>query len=300
MAIENPFAGFLGLGNAPGSTRIPKDSTAQWRPPQWQKPAMFSITVPAYASVTSSNADTGVAAEDVNGVATVSVVNRHASTYVFDAVLSAEHEQSLVKTNHPVQTSASISSHAYLEPANLVLLVLMSDVVPQYAPVDPSASNIYPWTGDPSKSISAYRQLLVLQALRTPLIVTTRLRTYKNMLIMRVSPREDDKTITSARFRLELGQVFIADTQQATDSARVNDTTSTGLGSVNPTPVPVTTQQQFSVPAVSTSNSLTQPKNGVVESLERMTGIDVPGAGSFTSVVQQFLNSSSSTLLGLM
>lgn len=270
---------------------------------------MISITVPAGVSSASDSTATTNAA----GVYTLSTTVSAQQTYVFDAVLGLEHEQALTKTHHPVQTGASVSSHAYIEPARLVMYVLMSDVVGQYvASNQTSAPYVQSWAGNKSKSVAAYQQMLKLQALRTPLTVTTRLRTYSSMLILRVAPQEDARTITGARFRLEFEQLFVANTQANPSSVRPNDTDSTGLGAVNTQPPTTTIDNQYGVDAYGTSGSaavlppdlnngttpaisdgipgyLSQPSGpyGIVtftpENPNSITATNVPGAGNYSS-----------------
>ena len=259
-----------------------------WRPPQWSKPAMVSVTVPAnYSTLADDNASESL----VNGVYTISTKVRAAQTYVFDAVLSLDHEQAITKTHHPVQTGSAVSSHAYIEPAQVVMYVLMSDVAGGFSGgvSQTQAPYVQAWTGNSSKSVSAYQQMLKLQSLRIPLTVTTRLRTYYNMLILKVTPKEDEKTITGARFRLEFEQIFVASTQVTPVSARPDDTASTGLGAVNAQAVDATTQQQFSTPTASDTNTLNRPATSAVPAA---TVVNVPGAGGYSSVPQQFGNSS--------
>lgn len=293
-------------------------SLGGWRPPQWAKPAMVSITVPASYS-TSSNASNlvGTTAQPANSNGanlTVSATAKQtaATSYVFDAVLSLDHEQSLTKTHHPVQTGASVSSHAYIEPAQLVMYVLMSDVAQQFtASNQASAPYVQQWSGNPSKSVSAYQQVLALQSSRVPLTVTTRLRNYSNMLITRVSPHEDSKTITGARFRIEFEQLFVSNIQANPVSARPNDTQSTGLGAVNTQPPPTTVDSQFGVNSYTPGPDGPSPTvplppdlgNGTIPGVQNgvpgyiqpdgtftpqfpntVQQINVPGAGNFSSV----------------
>ncbi len=280
-----------------------------WRPPQWDKAASISITVPAgYSSSLVNNTPVPV---DANGVGFISTRSTSAATYVFDAVLAIEHEQTLTKTNHPVQTGASISTHAYIEPARVVFYVLMSDVTPQYvASNQTSAPYVRQWDGDASKSVSAYKQMVALQAARVPLTVTTRLTTYTNMLIMKLEPREDEKTTTSVRFRVEFGQVFLATTQATPLSDRPNDTQTTGLGSVSASPTPAAVDTQFKVhafaPNVGGTGATPLPpdlNNGTIPAIQNgvpgyitasggfapqypnwVDATDVPGAGTYSSV----------------
>lgn len=284
-----------------------------WRPPQWQKPAMVSVTVPAGYSPPQS-AD---AVDPVTNTYTLSTTKTAPTSYVFDAVLSLDHEQVLTKTRHPVQTSASITSHAFLEPATLVMYVLMSDAAAQFvASSQRTPPYVTQFTGNTSKSVSAYQQMLSLQAARTPLTVTTRLRTYNNMLISRISPHEDNRTITGARFRLEFEQIFIATTQIVPSSSRPNDTESTGLGAINTQVIPASVETQFGVHSYTSgpdgpslvvplppelhNGSIPVVENGVPGYLipttlgfpptfapqfpDSVSKINVPGAGDWSSV----------------
>lgn len=221
-----------------------------YRPPQWVAPPMVSVAITQQNSAASSG---GTAPQT--------------TTYVFDAVLDIEHSQRLEKTSHPVQTGADISSHAYLVPATCVLYVGMSDAMDAYSN---GPANISPWTGNPSKSVSAYQTLLTLQAQRQPMTVTTRLRTYTNMVITDISPKEDYRTIAGLRCRVEFGQIRTATVNVTPASARANDTQTTGLGQVNPQPVPAATENQFNI-----------NNYGGVTPIDQ---VNIPGAGDFSSV----------------
>ena len=269
-----------------------------WRPLQWAQTPMVLITAPAgsgpspsfYTTDQGQGSAAGMAA--FNAALGVVPTSTLPQAYAFDAVVDAEHAQVLTKTMHPVQTSVAISSHAYLEPATLILNVLMSDAVAAYTTVpQTTAPYIQPWTGNASKSVAAYTQILALQALRVPLTVTTRLRTYTNMLITQVAPREDATTISGARFRVEFSQIFIADVQATAVSARPDETQTNDLGAINPQDVPATTTTQFSVPKSTVSDSLSRINTpGAVATSPGVTTVNVPGAGSFTSAVQQFVS----------
>jgi hypothetical protein len=222
--------------------------TVPYRPTEWQSdnPAQVIITFPGLGSSPQYNSASGVN----------SSLPTEQTNYVFDAVIVAGHEQILRKTEHPVQTGASLSDHAFLEPPRLMLDVLMTDVVDSY--YNPST-----WTGDQSKSVSAYQTMLALQQSRIPVTVTTRLRVYENMLITDLSPTETVKTIQGLRMRVVFSQVFMATTATFETSARPQDTGETQQGSV--TPVPPTDAQisQNSIPGV--ENVPAVPSNAVGE-----------------------------------
>jgi hypothetical protein len=237
-----------------------------YRPSQWSNTSMVSITVTPTKQATTMSTDAA-------GAVTVGATSTTTTTYVFDAVLELDHEQRLEKTHHPIQTGADISSHAYLMPARVVLSIGMSDAMDSYAN---SAENsvatgediITPWEGDSSKSVSAYQTIIGIQAARQPVTVTTRLRTYTNMLIASVAPHEDHRTITGLRMRVEFEEIFTATVTTTPVSSRSNDTDSTGLGTVSTTSPSAAVEKQFNV---SNANPA-------------ITSVDVPGAGAFSSV----------------
>ena len=182
-------------------------------------------------------------------------------TYVFDAVLELEHEQSVEKTHHPVQTGSDISSHAYMLPARLSMSIGMSDAMAQYSQ---SRGNTSPgtltgsgaantWGGaSKSKSVNAYQTLMTLQANRQPFTIVTRLRGYTNMILVSLAPHEDYRTITSLRARLVFEQIFVASTTTTHVSARADAADQTGTGTIYPTPVPPSMQNQFKQPPAQT------------------------------------------------
>jgi hypothetical protein len=276
-------------------------SGGPYRPPNWSTgPAMISITVPANNSGATNNSlslSSTVPDDGSSGLftATPSPVAAPPTTYVFDAVLDLEHEQRLEQTHHPIQTGADVSSHAYLMPASVVMNVLMSDAVDAYTPGS--------FTGNPSKSVSAYLTMLNIQATRAPLTITTRLRTYTNMLIAGISPREDYRTITGLRMRVEFHQILTASTSTAPASARPDDTNSTGLGAVSTTPVaPAATTtpagvstsatptassansnliNQFGFPSQAAASPYTLPTNDMFTDFT--TVVNTPGAAPISS-----------------
>jgi hypothetical protein len=205
-----------------------------WRPPNWKtnSPAKVVINFPGQ----------GQAAQYSSSASGSSVVLPNSPTnYAFDAEIQIEHQQELRRTEHPVQTGASISDHAYIVPARLVMEVGMSDAMDAY--FNPST-----WSGSTSKSVSAYLTMIALQFSRIPLQITTKLRVYKNMIVESVTPTETAKTFGGLRMRIEFGQMFLADITTVTASARNQDTGTTTLGVVDPQNPSDAQQQQNAVP----------------------------------------------------
>jgi hypothetical protein len=118
------------------------------------------------------------------------------------------------------------------------------------------------------------------------------------MIVVGVSPREDYKTITGLRMRVEFEQIFMASTMlsgataasQPALNVRPDTAAPAGLGQVNTSSVSSTTQQQFAQP---------QPIKGFYNadgsqayyapdtSAAVANAINVPGAGSYSSTPGQ-------------
>lgn len=152
------------------------------------------------------------------------------ANYIFDCVILADHEQRARKTEHPVQTGASISDHAFIEPATLTLDIGMSDAMDEYITGSFTGQN-------PSKSVNAYQIMVLLMFSRIPLTIATRLRTYDTMIIESIHPQESAKTFGGLRMRIAFGQIFLASVQTPFVSVRMMDTDSSNdMGHVTPTP----------------------------------------------------------------
>jgi hypothetical protein len=215
-----------------------------WRPPQWQNssPAKVIINFPGQPAAGQFSSAAG---------STV-VLPSSPTLYAFDADFAIDHEQQLRRTEHPVQTGASISDHAFIVPARLSMDIGMSDLIDAY--YSPST-----WQGSPSKSVSAYQTMLALMFSRIPFSITTRLRTYQNMIVENLAPREHVKTSHGLRMRIEFGQIFVANITTIPASARPQETVNTNQGSVNaenPTPTQVSQNSITGMGVPASSNSI--------------------------------------------
>lgn len=228
-----------------------------YRPPQWQNQSTVRVMVTFPGQ--PQNSPYSGAGGSVTSLPTTQ------TQYVFDAVLQAAHQQELRTTEHPVQTGSSISDHAYIVPARLVLEIGMSDVMDAF--FNPST-----WTGARSKSVSAFNTLVAIRNARIPVSVTTRLFSYTNMLLRSISADETPKTIAGLRARIEFFQLFMATTLQTQNSARPQDTENTNLGTVS-SPQPTSAEES---------------QNGIAGLLQRSGAPFVPstafGAGNYSSV----------------
>ena len=165
-------------------------SNRAFRPPQWsdQSQTIFARTIiKSVMEIPASPYTFGMTYE---------------IDYVFDAILRQEHTHMMRITEHPVQTGANISDHAYQLPATLMLEIGMSDAMDTFFPGQ--------FEGPYSKSVNAYQTLLDLQAKRLPIEISTRLNTYKNMVVEEIRAQDDFKTMYGLRAVVTFKQIITA------------------------------------------------------------------------------------------
>ena len=256
-------------------------SAGPYTPPQWSQPALTMITVPPqYNILTPSNGVNTITdhAQTVDnnidyssGTATIktgTVAQTATPTYlVFDAVIRLSHSQRAQPTRLPVQAGASMTDHILLQPATLGLSILMTDALPAYASGQ--------WVGNSSKSVSCFQVLDALRAQRIPVTVTTRLKTYTNMVITDVPAEDTVQTRYGLRAQVLFEQINIATVSTQGVSARTQTTDTTSQGQTQPAVVPA---------GVTSLNGLPSAATGAPSSadLQAVYGY-VPGAGNWSS-----------------
>jgi len=185
-----------------------------WRPPQWaNNKAPYMITVL-----------TGPYVDDC---------------YVLTP-LRVSHELVLRRTEHPVQTGAAITDHAYVLPTKVLMEVGVSDAM------DVFVAGM--WGGSAaSTSVNAFEALRNLAKTRALVSVATRLHAYTNMLVESVSAEETSKTIAAGRFQVIFSELFIAGTQVVAATARPDTSASSSKGTVTSMPTLQQIQQMYGV-----------------------------------------------------
>ena len=106
-----------------------------------------------------------------------------------DVTIEEKHKDELNITEHPTETGASISDHAYMEPPELSMKVGWSE----------SAGKLNGYVGNSFMGgtlslIIVYELLQLLQKTKVPLIVMSGKRLYTNMLIKSLSCTTDKTT----------------------------------------------------------------------------------------------------------
>ena len=117
--------------------------------------------------------------------------------FMFEAVFSTDHSASVTLTQHPVQTGASISDHAYVNPDQVTIEIGMTDSAREIA------------RGARGNSVNAYKTLRKIMEARQPLTLTTRLFNYKNMVITAISTTDDFTTMNALKASIVLSKANI-------------------------------------------------------------------------------------------
>ena len=131
--------------------------------------------------------------------------------WFFDAFLRSTHTSRLNITQHPVQTGAALTDHAFLQPAELVMEIGMSDVAKGLVPGQ--------FTGGWSRSVQAFKVLKELQAVRVPFQVHSRLGLYQNMLIEELTAPDDFTTLFGLRCTVTMREIKVAQVRTVKISA---------------------------------------------------------------------------------
>lgn len=153
--------------------------------------------------------------------------------YIFDAFFSINHESNLTITEHPIQSGASISDHAYMEPQSVTFEIGMSDVMK-----DIPSTAIKSFSGvESSRSANAYKILRQLQKDRIAINAITRLGTYNNMLIETISAPDDNKTLYGLKATVTLKEIFVVNVTTVKISKRPHNTDKIHAGDIKVMPV---------------------------------------------------------------
>lgn len=140
--------------------------------------------------------------------ALITTGSRQIGTLIPDVVVREAQRDEMVITDHPVETGAAISDHAFLRPVEVEMQVGWSDSTGGYV----------------GYARDAYDALVALQRQREPFTLTTGSRRYTNMLISSIALQKDEKTEFISAITVRLREVIIVSTQttSAPKSAQAN------------------------------------------------------------------------------
>lgn len=187
-----------------------------YRPKEWTAPGSSQNNLNAITSGVGALLSGGGITGALTGAFAAMNFNDYVDANIdgiyFDAIFSTDTEHSLTITQHPVQTGANISDHAFINPVRLSMQIGVSDAMAYRA-----AS--YGTDGE-TKSIQAYRLLCKMQEQRTPMTIKTRLNSYKNMVIESISVTDDVTTLSAFKATVNFVQVLVVDVGTEKVSAR--------------------------------------------------------------------------------
>lgn len=130
-------------------------------------------------------------------------VGRSIGGIIPDVVVEEVHRDTLMITDHPVETGAAISDHAFMMPVEIEMRVGWSDSSSGYI----------------GAARDAYEMLQALQQSRTPFTVITGKRVYSNMLIRGLQAQTDVHSENILQCTCNMREVIIVSTQ--TTSSKV-------------------------------------------------------------------------------
>lgn len=146
---------------------------------------------------------------------------------VFDAIIKTDHTSKVTATSHPVEYGANISDHAYVEPAEISIEVAVSNTERRST------------FGKGDRAKNAFVELMKLQHSRKLIAVSTRYKTYTNMLITSISVPDDYLTMDTFRASIMLKEILVVTTSKVKvserGSAQSHKTGSTNGGTKQPT-----------------------------------------------------------------
>ena len=179
--------------------------------------------------------------------------------YLIDAATTLEHSFDSETTDHPVEKGADVTDNTRPKPIMLTMECIVSDT-PIGNAIDVRAANAVP-------SIDVYQKLLAIRAARNPVVVSTDLDSFPNMVLQTLSipitaqatPAVKGKNGRpgATRFKATFKQIVIV----ATDSAVVRvaapeNAPKQNLGTRPTTPVTPTTKQNAQVKSQSWAKQL--------------------------------------------
>lgn len=140
--------------------------------------------------------------------ALITTGTRQIGTLIPDVVVREAERHEMVITDHPVETGAAISDHAFMREPEVEMQIGWSDSTGGYV----------------GYAKDAYEALVALQSQREPFTVTTGSRRYSNMLITSISLQKDEKSENISAITVRMRGVRIASTQMtsAPKSAQAN------------------------------------------------------------------------------
>ncbi|WP_187273274.1 phage baseplate protein [Methylobacterium sp. WL19] len=135
--------------------------------------------------------------------ALISSASRDIGGIMPDVVVEEMHRDELIITDHPVETGAAITDHAFKRPSEVEMRCGFSNSS----------------AGSEGYVQEVYQEFLALQASRQPFNVSTGKRSYRNMLIRGLAVTTDPKSEKALNVVVALREILIVSTQRTSSGS---------------------------------------------------------------------------------
>lgn len=142
--------------------------------------------------------------------------------YFFDGFMEVEHTSKVQITSHPIQTGANISDHAYEEPDELNMKIIMSDAMSSISEDSEKQFAGIAYT----RSVGAYKILRELLKQKKVFSVGTRLKTYDNMMMQSLTVNDNADSMNGLVADISMRQIFVVNEKTVKVSTREQTTNS--------------------------------------------------------------------------
>ncbi len=170
--------------------------------------------------------------------------NRSIAGMIPDVTIREQGLDELEITQHPVETGASITDHAYKRPATLALEYGWSNSSLSLLSIQDLLAGSLPTLSLGNQRVrQIYEQLLALQISRQPFQVVTGKRLYQNMLLRSIGIMTDPTTENSLAVSAQCQEIIIVSTSSTTIAPMSQQATPastagvTNIGTVQPVKV---------------------------------------------------------------
>lgn len=133
-----------------------------------------------------------------------------------DSIIFEEHEGSVVITKNPVESGADVTDHAIVQPDLLVIQGVVTDSplgLAAFGQLIDSVTELFgtSTSANLTRSQQAYEALQILKNNAEPIDVTTKLKTYNNMMLTGLSTSQDKDTSQIVILNITLEEVIITE-----------------------------------------------------------------------------------------
>lgn len=144
--------------------------------------------------------------------------NRNIGGIQLDAVISESHSHTARVTNAPIEVGPDVSDHVIIEPSGLEINGVVSDTPLGLAALDVLSESIFEVFGTEinnggTRSQKAFDAMIALKNAREPIIVSTKLKEYQNMIVTKVTTEQNKNSSHIVDMRISIQEIFITESE---------------------------------------------------------------------------------------